>query len=146
MYKILLATDGAPHSKVVIDRALAIAEAMDAEVTILTVVREYVFSPRVNVQFTDENWKAIHDQLEAEADAIISEAEKPFKEKGIITHREIVIGHKSPADVICEMARDGNFDLTILGSSGKSGIQEMFLGSVSNKVAHMNCSDVLIVK
>ncbi len=146
MYKILLATDGSPHSKVVIDKALAIAGALDAEVTILTVVREYVFSPRVNVQFTEENWTAIREQLEEEANEIIAEAAKPFKDQGLTTHTEIVVSHKSPADVICEKAREGNFELTILGSSGKTGIQEMFLGSVSNKVAHMNCSDVLIVK
>ncbi len=146
MDKILLATDGSEHSKKVIDKGLAIAVALNAEVTVLTVVGEYVFSPRVSVQFSDENWQAINQHLREEADAVVADAARPFREKGLTTHTEVMLGHKSPADAICDMAREGNFDLIILGSRGLRGIQEMFLGSVSNKVAHMGCSSVLIVK
>ncbi len=51
MYRILLATDGSDYFKKVIEEALILAEALDAEVTVLTVVGEYVFTPRVSVHF-----------------------------------------------------------------------------------------------
>ena len=146
MYKILLATDGSDHSIKVVEKGLVIAESLNAEVTVLTVVGEYVFSPRVSVQFSDDNWQTINKHLKEEADGVVEEAARPFREKGLITHTEVFMGHKSPADAICDMAREGKFDLIILGSRGLRGIQEMFLGSVSNRVAHMGCSSVLIVK
>ena len=146
MYRILLATDGSEHAEKVIAHALKIAEAMKAEVNILTVVGEYVFSPRVSVQFSDDNWKLINQQLKEEADELVEKAAEPFKAKGLTVKTEVVIGHQSPADVICEKAREWDIDLVIMGNRGLRGIKEVFLGSVSNKVAHIGCTSVMIVK
>lgn len=146
MYRILLATDGSEHADKVISHALKIAEAMKAEVNILNVVGEYVFSPRVSVQFSDDNWKLINQQLKEEAEELVKKAAEPFEKKGLTVNTEVVIGHQSPADVICEKARELNIDLVIMGNRGLRGIKEMFLGSVSNKVAHIGCTSVMIVK
>ncbi len=146
MYRMLLATDGSEHSDKVIDHALSIAEAMKAEVTIVTVVGEYVFSPRVSVQFSEDNWERINRHLREEAEEVVEKAAEPFREKGVAVKTEVIIGHQSAADAICELAGKGNFNLIVLGNRGLRGIKEMFLGSVSNKVAHMGCTSVMIVK
>lgn len=146
MYRILLATDGSEHSDKVVSHALPIAEAMKAEVTVLTVVGEYVFSPRISVQFSDDNWQLINKQLKAEAEEVVEKAAEPFRAKGLVVRTEVVIGHQSPADVICDKAREDNADLIILGNRGLRGIKEVFLGSVSNKVAHCTKTHVMIIK
>ena len=146
MYRILVATDGSEHCKRVINEALPIAEALKAEVTVLTVVGEYVFSPRVSVHFTDDGWESIHKNLKEEAEEVVEKAAKPFKDKGMKTDTKVIIGHQSPGDAICEMAGKGNYNLVVLGSRGLKGIKEAFLGSVSNKVAHCSGINVLIVK
>ncbi len=45
MKRILLAVDGSEYTEKVIEKGLALAEGINAEVTIVTVVGEYVFSP-----------------------------------------------------------------------------------------------------
>ncbi len=146
MQRILIATDGSDHAEKVIDKGLVLAEALNAEVAIITVVGEYVFSPRVSMQFTNDNWKQINQHLKEEAEELVAKAAKPFKEKGLSVETKVVIGHQAPADAICEVASEGNYDLVIVGSRGLRGVKEMFLGSVSNKVAHLGCTSVMIVK
>lgn len=146
MYRILVATDGSEHCKKVIEETLLIAEPLKAEVTVLTVVGEYVFSPRVSVHFTDDGWDAIHNHLKAEAAEVVEQAAKPFKDKGLKTDTKVLIGHLSPGDAICETAGKGNYNLVVLGSRGLKGIKEAFMGSVSNKVAHCSAINVLIIK
>lgn len=146
MQRILIATDGSDHAEKVLDKGLVLAEALDAKVMIMTVVGEYVFSPRISVQFSDDNWKQINKHLKEEAEELVAKAAKPFKEKGISVETKVFIGHQSPSEAICEEASNGNHDLVMVGSRGLRGVREMFLGSVSNKVAHLGCTSVMIVR
>jgi nucleotide-binding universal stress UspA family protein len=146
MYRILLATDGSEHSTRVVEEALLVAEALNAEVTILNVVRESVFSPRVGAHVSDDSWKLIVKQLKEEAEEIVEKAAELFRKKGLTVDTKVAFGHQAPADVICETAEKGKYNLVILGSRGLRGIKEAFLGSVSNKVAHHAGINVLIVK
>lgn len=146
MYRILVATDGSEHSEKVVKEALPLAEAINAEVTVMTAVGEYVFSPRVSIQFSEDNWARIKEQLKEEAEEIVEKAAKAFREKGLTVTTETVISRQSPADAICEVATRGEYNLVVLGSRGLRGIKQAFLGSVSNKVAHCSGVNVLIVK
>jgi len=110
------------------------------------VIGEQVFAPRVNVHFAVDSWELIKKHLKEEAEEIIERAAKIFMDKGLTVKTEVVIGPQSPADVICETAEKGKYNLVILGSRGLRGIKEAFLGSVSNKVAHHAGINVLIVK
>ncbi len=146
MYRILLATDGSDYFSKVVEEALLIAEALKAEVTVLTVVGEYVFTPRVSVHFAVDSWDLIHRHFKEEAEEIVEKAAQPFKDKGIKVKKEVVVGPQSPADVICEMAASGDYNLVILGSRGLKGVKGAFLGSVSSKVVHCAGNNVLIIK
>lgn len=146
MYRILLATDGSEHADKVVQETLSLAEALNAEVTILNVVREYIFSARVGAHVSDENWVLIQNQLKEEAEEIVQKTAKPFVDKGLPVKTEVVFGHQAPADAICDVADKGNYNLIVLGSRGLRGIKEAFLGSVSNKVAHHSGINVLIIK
>ena len=42
-----------------------------------------------------------------------------------------------PSDRIVETAKEGNFDIIVMGSRGLGGVKEFFLGSVSGK-SHNN--------
>ncbi len=47
----------------------------------------------------------------------------------------------SPGSIICNLAKEWNADLIIMGRQGLSGITELLIGSVSNYVLHYaSCS------
>lgn len=51
-----------------------------------------------------------------------------------------------PAQTICEVAREGKYDLIVMGSRGLSAFSELFIGSVSHKVIQHASCPVMIVK
>lgn len=146
MYKILLATDGSEHTHKVIEEALPIVEGVQASVTVLTVITEHIIENRLAPEVSSEKWNEIKLYQHKEAEKIVEKVALPFREKNLRVETKVVTGKMSEADLICEEAREGNYNLIILGSHGLRGIKEMILGSVSNKVAHKGCKSVLIVK
>jgi nucleotide-binding universal stress UspA family protein len=51
-----------------------------------------------------------------------------------------------PADIIVQTAVDDQVDLIVMGSRGLGGVKQLFLGSVSDRVADEASCPVLIVK
>ena len=146
MYRILLATDGSKIMKKLVEEVLTIAEAIKAEVTILHVIERNDYSYTARTPYTVEIKNAVDKQLLVEANRIVDEAAKPFRDKELTVKTEVVDGDRSPADVICDIASKGKYNLIAIGSRGLQGVKELFLGSVSNKVAHIGCTNVLIVR
>ncbi len=130
MFKILVATDGSPHSKKVVRDAATIAAPLRAEVMVLTV----------------EDWTAVDRDSGAKSKDALDQAVAAFKKSDIPVVPLLRKGTKRPADVIVEVANEFDVDLIILGSRGLRGIQEMFLGSVSHRVVHLAEKNVMVVK
>jgi nucleotide-binding universal stress UspA family protein len=146
MYRILMATDGSKIMKRLVEEVFTIAVAVKAEVTILNVIEHNDYSYMARTPYTVEVKNNVDKQLKAEADRIVDEAAKPFRDKGLTVKTEVVDGELSPADVICDIASKGEYNLVAVGSRGLRGVKQLFLGSVSNKVAHLGCTNVLIVR
>ncbi len=130
MFKILVATDGSPHSKKVVRDAATIAAPLRAEVMVLTV----------------EDWTAVDRDSGAKSKDALDQAVAAFQKSDINVVPLLRKGTKRPADVIVEVANEFDVGLIILGSRGLRGIQEMFLGSVSHRVVHLAEKNVMIVK
>lgn len=141
MKKILIATDGSEHSQKTTEEAIRLARSMEAEVTVITVMEE---APNLAYIVPSDTIKKIKENYEKNAEQILAKAEKDFKDNGIEVKTVLANGHA--ADEICNLANKGNFDMVIIGSRGLGGIKEVFLGSVSNKVAHCAKPHVLIIK
>ncbi len=146
MYRILMAIDGDEHSERVVDETIKIAGGLNAEVTVLHVTGEYDFKSTISVHMSDDYWTQVKNNLKEEAEKIVNKAAEKLKENGVKTETKILVGKQPPADGICKMADRGDFNLLIIGSHRLKGVREMFLGSVSNKVAHCTVKNVLIVK
>ena len=54
--------------------------------------------------------------------------------------------HGNPGQTICDLAINWQADLIVMGRRGRSGINELILGSVSNYVLHHACCSVLVVQ
>jgi nucleotide-binding universal stress UspA family protein len=60
--------------------------------------------------------------------------------------REIRVESGTPGEVIPETAREGEFDLIVMGSHGRSGISRLLLGSVAESVMRKSHVPVLTLR
>lgn len=151
--KILVAIDGSEHADKALDFALDLADRSAAEIVILNVFQEPVIvypsepftypiifpSPYpVNTDLTKDVKKA-HGKILAEA-LRKARAAKPHLK--ISTKLE----EGRPSDEIVATAREGGFDIIVMGHRGLGKVKEFFLGSVCDRVADEAYCPVLIVK
>lgn len=144
MFKILLAIDGSEGSDKAIDKTIEIAEKMEAEITILSVVENVPIL--ILPEITAHNLDSLLESLENKARKIVKTGEKAFAEKGLNYKTLIEKGTGPVAETICRVAEQGEFDLVVMGSRGLGGLKEFLLGSVSNKVAHDVKTSIMLVK
>lgn len=130
MFKVLVAVDGSEHSKKVVKEAIRFSVPLQAEITVLTV----------------EDWAAVDRNVGKPAKETMENAAEAFREAGLEVDTILEKGTRRPADIICEVAHEGEFDLVIMGSRGLRNIQEMFLGGVSHRVAHLIDKNIMIIK
>jgi nucleotide-binding universal stress UspA family protein len=136
--KVLVPIDGSEHSQKAVARALELTEKQGAEVTLMTVVP-------VASDIMDESLINIQDKLRAENQKWLDTAKAEFEAKGLkaatILEKGLV-----PANNIIRRAEDDKFDRIIMGSTGRSGLAKIFMGSTAAKVvAHAPC-EVTIVR
>ncbi len=152
MKKILLAVDGSEKSKRAAEKAKELAESLNAEITIITVITdtEYFGShPGVSSEATFYQLEEVTEQRKKQAKEkgrnILEEAESIINEDGL-KEIEKIMRRGDSAENICEVAEEGNFDLIILADKGEGGVKRFLLGSTSDKVVRHASNSVLIVK
>lgn len=141
MYKkILLPTDGSGNAKKALTQGMKLASAIKANVTVLYVVdtSSFVTLPETMV------WDNMRTLLLEEGEKALSEAKKTAEKYKLKI--KSVLKEGRPSDEITKTSKDDKFDLIIMGTAGRTGLDKLFLGSVSEKVARSSPVSVLIVK
>ena len=136
--KVLVPTDGSEHAMKAVQRALELAEKNGAQITLMSVAS---FAKDI----LDDMPPGIQDKLEREAAAVLKKAKELFDQKGLKVEMVLEAG-LVPANNIIRLAEDGNFDRIVMGSTGRTGIAKILMGSTAAKVvAHAPC-EVTIVR
>ena len=141
---ILIAVDGSEPADNALEFALDLAENHSATLLLINVYSKLIpFIYTVPVPGVDEYFQHLEERHKSMLEDIYQNAKK--RKPNINISTKLVEGHP-PARKIVEIAREENFDLIVMGHRGLSGIKELVLGSVSNRVAHDAECPVLIVK
>ena len=136
--KVLVPTDGSENAMKAVARALELAEKQGAQVTLMAVAyyaKDYFEEMPANIQ----------DKLEAEAAGILKKAKALFDAKNIKVETVLESG-LVPANNILRKAEEGKFDRLILGSTGRTGIAKVLMGSTAAKVVANAPCEVTIVR
>ena len=118
--KILVGTDGSATAATAVDRAVEVAAATGAELTILSV---------------GDGERPRH-VVDAEAARHATSG----------THISTRTASGDAASVLVDVAEEGGYDLLVVGNKGMTGASRFFLGSVPNKVSHHASVALLIVR
>lgn len=135
--KILVPLDGSSNSMRGLDRAIEIAKGGDAEITGF-----YVFHLPIaaGIKYT----KKMKDEAQKKAVKAIGPAMNKTQKAGA-TFKYKTGGGNTGSEIV-KFAKNGKFDMIVIGARGLGGAKEAFLGSTSNYVMHKTNVPVLVVK
>jgi universal stress protein A len=143
--KILVAVDFSDSSETALDLAAKLASSMGGDVDLLHAWDVPVFlGPDAMIGYSATAQplaRHIAQQARQQMDACIQRA----KERGISIHGSFVL-EGNIAHTICEKAENGEYDLLVLGTRGRTGLSHLLLGSVAETVVRHSTVPVLTVR
>jgi nucleotide-binding universal stress UspA family protein len=154
--KILVAVDESPFAEIVFEQSLKMAKAFQASLMVLHVLSldeegspqmpiaasgpgSYVVLETTVMEAYQERWKEYEKKGLSQLQGFTDRA----TEAGIATEFSQLSGR--PGKTICDLAKNWQADLIMLGRRGRSGWGELFLGSVSTYVVHHAPCPVMVV-
>jgi nucleotide-binding universal stress UspA family protein len=137
--KILCPVDFSSESKRALINAIIVARRFNAELVIFSVYELiYADSLRLKIDW-DAELEYVRMEHSKEFDTFLSQ----FNLADVNWKKEIHSG--LPADEILKAISDKNIDLLIMGTTGKSGLTRILMGSVTEKVIReMPCSFITL--
>ena len=144
MYHTILAPlDGSKHAEAILPHVQNLAQCYRAKVIFLQVVEPspLIFEPNAVYPLFDQ------EELERrtkEAETYLSARQGEFREKGIDTRTYVVHG-PIVAEIIDAAEREGA-DLIAMASHGRTGLAQVFYGSVAAGVLHRVDRPLLLVR
>ena len=153
--KILVAIDQSTASQRAFDTALELAKLLGANLTLVHVldVFDSVAPERPTIPVNSygigldgmvrKNYERHWAEFVEHYDALLRQKQIDAETIGVTADYLQPYGLPGPA--ICKAAGAGQADLIVVGSHGRSGLRELFLGSVSNYVMHHAPCSVMVI-
>lgn len=146
--KVLVAVDGSENSDRALDFALDLAEKYTAAVTILNVSESPAMGavPMEPTAVSGESMVVFAKDLRKFHEEILGKSvahAKTFKPSVEVSWKYC---EGDPALQIVAVAKEDGFDIIVIGHRGLGRVREMFLGNISEKVAHLAPCPVVIVR
>lgn len=137
--KILVPVDFTPYSNQAVDYATLVARQFKAKILLMHVIEQFTYSVTDAIQLVDH-----YATLRAIAQPLIEGLRKKLRKSGVKSDTLVTKG--IPAVEIVERARKDRFDLIIMGTHGRTGVQRFMLGSVAERVVRTAPCPVLTVR
>lgn len=134
---ILVPTDGSDGVQAAIEHAIELASMADA-----TVHGLYVVDTADATAVPEGKWVTIAETLEEAGEQAVEEIEQQASEAGVTATGAVVKG--KPHEEITSYATENEIDLIVMGTHGRSGLDRVLLGSVTDKVIRQADVPVLI--
>jgi len=146
--RILAPIDFSESSRRVLEYALTLGSALDAEVLVLHVVDHRTMrSMPYSYGQVDEGYLSEKSQEEM-AEEIRAVMAREIREGVTFEHRVRVttqVGYGVPYDQIVKAAQEKKIDFIVMGAKGGTALEKIFLGGVAEKVSrHAPCPVFLV--
>lgn len=142
---ILLSTDGSDVARKGVEHGIALAKALNAKVTVITVTEP------VDLGRGHAGWippQEMFDSLEAASKERVSEIldeVRAMAEQIGISVDLLHVPNAHPATAIIETAKSRGCDLIVMASHGRRGLKKLLLGSQTSEVLVNGSVPVLVV-
>ena len=144
MFKhILVPVDGSPTAQLAVDKTIGLAQAFASKVTVIFVIDPYLFTG-VGTDFAYGQAEYL-SAATAEANAAVKAAKILFEAAGVPVETSVIEAHAAWRGVV-QAAESLEADLIVMGSHGRSGLEKLVLGSVTQAVLSHTHLPVLVVR
>jgi nucleotide-binding universal stress UspA family protein len=142
LHKILAATDFSESADAAITHAIALAYEAQASLTLLYV---YQVMPYTEVVGFASFEPRLHESHLHSSERVLLQAKAEAEQQGV-AQVGIALEQGTPYHTITKFAKEGNYDLIVVGTHGRTGIRHTLIGSVAERVVrHAHCP-VLVVR
>lgn len=139
--KILVPIDFTSCSAAAVDRAVALAAELDAEIVLAHVWASESYTTAGYLDFTPRQLARLSQEALKRLDAARLDAEALG-----VRHVTTRLLYGKPAASIIELAEQEQFDLIVVGTHGRTGLDRWISGSVAEEVARAAPCSVLTAK
>jgi nucleotide-binding universal stress UspA family protein len=145
LQRILVGVDYSPCSNAALELAWSFAAMSGATVDVLHVFRPPESVPPEFTISSDQGNRSLTTLLRERAQQDMQALLAQAKHAGI-SIGSALLEDGDPARCIVERAASGNYDLVVVGTHGRSGLEHLLLGSVAEKVVRHCPKAVLTVR
>ncbi len=138
--RILIPTDGSETSERAAEHGVKLAKVTGAEVIYLYVIDISSFSGIP----TEAIWENMRGLLEEEGKSSLSKVEAIAKENDVKV--ESIVKEGIPSEDISKTAEEKQVDVIVMGTAGRSGLDKLLLGSVTEKIIRTAPCPVLVIR
>jgi nucleotide-binding universal stress UspA family protein len=144
---ILIATDGSDLADKAVHQGLALAKALNAEATAVTVTEPWdalsmaaIAEAQMRSPLAD-----YEERMAAAANRILGSVIEKAKELDV-SCATVHVNDRHPAEGIIETAQVHMCDLIVMASHGRRGLAKLLIGSQANRVVTLSPVPVLICR
>jgi nucleotide-binding universal stress UspA family protein len=149
MKQILIALDYEPSAEKIAEAGLALAQKMDAGVTLVHVVANAAYYSSLDYSpimgFTGfgmtNNLQTTFIELKAGAQDFLDKSREHLDDSSIRT----IVKEGEAQDGILEAAKEIHADIIVMGSQSRSGLDKILMGSITEKVLHHTTVPLYII-
>jgi nucleotide-binding universal stress UspA family protein len=139
VHNILVPIDFSSQSDRAVRHARELALTYGAQVTLLHAVEEVIYPSAYGLETADAPSPEVVERVES---SLASIAREEIGHEHVVV--DAVVGY-APS-VILDYQQEHNIDLTVISTHGRSGLERLLLGSVTERVLRRTTSPVFVVK
>ena len=141
---ILVPVDFSPHAERAFSFAATLAQRFGAKLSLLHVVEDPFLTGAWNNEIYVPNVVELLENLIADAGKRLEAFQK--EAEGLCLVADTTVTKGRPAHAIVEFAKEGGFDLIVMGTHGRTGVSHIVMGSVAEGVLRRAPCPVLTVR
>jgi nucleotide-binding universal stress UspA family protein len=139
---ILVPVDFSEHSDLALQTAVSLSLSPESSLTIAYVNELLTVPvPEGYMLFSEAQLERMSSELQGGLTK-----QKQVAQAAGARHVQVKLLHGRPASEICDFAKQEAFDLIVMGTHGRRGLNHAFLGSVAERVVRMAPCPVLTVR
>jgi len=142
--KILVPVDFSPHAGMAFRYAAMLARRFGARLGLVHVVEDPFVTGAWSSEIYVPNVPELLKDLMARAERELATLKGSDAAAGLTVETAVVTGR--PAHTLVEHAKEGGFDLIVMGTHGRTGLAHVVMGSVAERVVRKAPCPVLTVR